>query len=119
MLTRLKVIMRISSYTAKKMIFCIANIKRKEKRYRLNLMRDVVSENKEMITRPAITLIPSIFSLFSLPLFTASFSLGCRSIENSPIRYLLIVFYLISFIPQIITFFSTFIHHHSTLMNGV
>lgn len=58
-----------------------------------------------MITRPIITVIPSIFSLFSLPLFIASFSLACRNIENSSLRYLLIIFYFISFIPQMMTFF--------------
>jgi hypothetical protein len=83
----------------------LENIKTKETRHRLNLLRDVLNDNKEMISRPTITLIPSIFSLFSLPLFITSFSLGCRSIENSPIRYALIVFYFLSFIPQITTFF--------------
>jgi len=97
----------------------LENIKTKEKHHRLNLLRDVLSDNKELISRPTITLIPSIFSLFSLPLFITSFSLRCRDIESSPIRYALIVFYFISFIPQIITFFSTFIHHHFTSMNGV
>ncbi len=87
------------------MFMFLENIKTKEKHHRLNLLRDVFSDNKEMITRPTITLIPSIFSLFSLPLFITSFSLGCRNIESSPLRYPLIVFYFISFIPQIITFF--------------
>jgi hypothetical protein len=58
-----------------------------------------------MISRPAITLIPSTFSLFSLPLFITSLTLGCRNIETSSLRYPLIVFYFISFIPQVITFF--------------
>jgi len=87
------------------MILFLENIKIKETRYRLNLLRDVLNDNKEMISRPTITLLPSIFSLFSLPLFITSFLLGCRNIENSPIRYALIVFYFLSFIPQIITFF--------------
>jgi hypothetical protein len=87
------------------MIIFLENVKTKETRHRLNLLRDVLNDNKEMISRPTITLIPSIFSLFSLPLFITSFSLGCRNIENSPIRYALIVFYFLSFIPQIITFF--------------
>jgi hypothetical protein len=80
-------------------------IKTKETHHRLNLLRDVLNDNKEMISRPTITLIPSIFSLFSLPLFVTSFSLRCQNIENSPMRYALIVFYFLSFIPQIITFF--------------
>jgi hypothetical protein len=81
------------------------NLKTKETRHRLYVLRDVISDNKEIISRPTITLIPSIFSLFSLPLFIISFSLGCRNIENHPIRYALIVFNFVSFIPQIITFF--------------
>jgi hypothetical protein len=87
------------------MFMFLENIKTKEKHHRLNLLRDVLSDNKELISRPTITLIPSIFSLFSLPLFITSFSLRCRDIESSPMRYALIVFYFISFIPQIITFF--------------
>jgi hypothetical protein len=81
------------------------NLKPKEIRHRLYVLRDVISDNREIISRPTITLIPSIFSLFSLPLFIISFSLGCRNIENHPTRYALIVFNFISFIPQIITFF--------------
>lgn len=72
---------------------------------RLNLLRDVLRDNKEMITRPAIMLIPSIFLLFSLPLLIVSFSFGCQNLENNSVRYVLIVFYFFSFIPQIITFF--------------
>jgi hypothetical protein len=75
----------------------------------LNLLRDVLSTNKEMIARPAVALVPSFFSLLSLPLFIASSSLDCGNLENSPKRYVLISFYLISFIPQMITFF---IHVH-------
>jgi hypothetical protein len=63
-----------------------------------------MQENSEMITRPAITLVPSMFSLFSLPLLIVSFSLGCQNLENSPLRYLLITCYFIGFIPQIFTF---------------
>ncbi|CAF3096246.1 unnamed protein product, partial [Rotaria sp. Silwood2] len=75
-----------------------------ERSNRLYLLRDVIQNSKELISRPAISLIPSIFSLFSLPLFILSFSVGCRNLEISPLRYLLIVFYFISFIPQILTF---------------
>jgi hypothetical protein len=79
--------------------------KPKNTHHRLYVLRDVISVNREIISRPTITLIPSIFSLFSLPLFIISFSFGCRNIENHPIRYALIVFNFISFIPQIITYF--------------
>jgi len=81
------------------------NIKSKETRRHLYLLRDVFSNHKEKITRPTITLIPSVFSLFSLPLFISSFSFGCQNLESNRIRYSLIAFYFISFIPQIITFF--------------
>ncbi len=74
-------------------------------RHRLNLLFDVLSENKEKIARPAMTLVPSIFSLFSMPLFIVSFSLGCQNLENNPLRYLLITSYFLSFIPQMMTFF--------------
>ena len=71
---------------------------------RRNAFRDVMQQNSEMITRPAITLIPSIFSLFSLPLLIVSFSLSCQNLENSRLRYLLIRCYFVGFIPQIFTF---------------
>ena len=76
-----------------------------ETRNRLNVLRDVLSEHKEMIARPMITLIPSFFSLFSLPIFIISLSLGCQNLETSRSRYLLITSYFISFIPQLSTFF--------------
>ena len=75
-----------------------------ETRDRRNLFRDVLQENKEMIARPAITLVPSVFSFFSLPLFIVAFSLECQNLEHSSLRYLLIVFYFLTFIPPIFTF---------------
>ena len=68
------------------------------------MFRNFVGENKEIITRPAITLIPSIFSVFSLPFLIGAFILGCRNVETQPVRYLLITFYFIPFIPQMVTF---------------
>jgi hypothetical protein len=58
-----------------------------------------------MIARPIITLVPSIFSLFSLPFVIVSYSLGCQNIEISQLRYVLMTSYFISFIPPVITFF--------------
>lgn len=72
---------------------------------RLNVLRDVWNEHKEMIARPMITLIPSIFSLFSLPLFIISFSLACQTETINRLRYLLLISYFLLFIPQIMTFF--------------
>jgi hypothetical protein len=80
------------------------NNKTKEVHHRLHLLRDILNDNKEIITRPTIALIPSIFALFSLPLFILSFSLSCQNLESNPMRYPMIAFYVISFIPQIITF---------------
>jgi hypothetical protein len=75
-----------------------------EMRDRGDVFRGVLNENKELITRPAITLVPSIFSLFTLPLFIIGLSLRCQNLENHPLRYLQIAFYSITFIPQMITF---------------
>ena len=72
---------------------------------RRTVFQSVLHENRELITRPAIILVPSIFSLFSLAFFIASFSLGCQSLEKNPLRYLLITFYFITFIPQTAMFF--------------
>ena len=69
-----------------------------------DVFRGVLKENKELITRPAITLVPSIFSLFTLPLFIIGFSLRCQNLDKHPLRYLLMTFYSITFIPQIFTF---------------
>lgn len=71
---------------------------------RRTVWRDVLNENKEMIARPAITLIPSSFSLFSLPLVILAFSLGCQNIGEHPLRYLVLTFYFLTFIPSIISF---------------
>lgn len=69
---------------------------------RLELLREVLYENKELVIGPAVTLIPQ---LFSLPLFIASLTLVCQTIETSSIRYLIIISYFITFIPQLISFF--------------
>lgn len=71
---------------------------------RQNLFRGVLNENKEILTRPLITVVPSMFSLFSLPMLIVGFSLGCQVSENSSIRYLLIASYFLTFVPQMATF---------------
>jgi hypothetical protein len=73
-------------------------------RGRGDVFRDVLNENKELIARPTIALVPSIFSLFTLPLFIIAFSLRCHNLETNPLRYILIAFYFITFIPQMVTF---------------
>jgi hypothetical protein len=66
-----------------------------------HLICEVLSENKELVIGPGITLVPQ---LFSLPLFVISFTLYCRNLETSWVRYLLISSYFTSFIPQTISF---------------
>jgi hypothetical protein len=82
----------------------IFSASRKAARGSRNLFRDVLYKNKEIIARPTIALVPSIFSLFSLPLIIIAFSLACQHLENNPLRYLLLTFYFITFIPQVFTF---------------
>lgn len=69
---------------------------------RLQLLRDVITENKELVIAPTFTLVPQ---LFSLPIFFASLLLACQTIETSPIRYLFITSCFAAFIPQFLTFF--------------
>jgi hypothetical protein len=71
-------------------------------RQRIRFIIGVLNENKELVVGPGITLIPQ---LFSLPLFISSFTLDCRNIENSWLRYLLIASYWTSFTPQLTSFF--------------
>jgi hypothetical protein len=66
-------------------------------RIRVRLIVDVLSENREFVLGPAITLVPQ---LFSLPLLISSFIFDCRNLEESWLRHFLIVSYWISFTPQ-------------------
>jgi hypothetical protein len=70
-------------------------------RMNFRLVWNVLCEHKELVIGPGITLVPQ---LFSLPLFIISFTLYCQNLENSWVRYLLIVSYFTSFIPQLISF---------------
>jgi hypothetical protein len=69
---------------------------------RFRLLIDVLMENKELVVAPTITLIPQFFSL---PFFIASFSLGCEDLHGNRLRYVLIIFYFTTFIPQLTGFF--------------
>lgn len=73
-------------------------------RSRHNVIREVLNENKELITRSAITLIPPLFSFFSLPLFIVAFALVCQNLEQHPLRHLLLTFYLLIFVSSIMIF---------------
>ena len=70
-------------------------------RSRLQLLRTVLTENKELVIGPAFTLIPQ---LFSLPYFIASLILQCRNLQHSVVRYLLTASYFTTFIPPLISF---------------
>ena len=65
------------------------------------LLKSVIIENNELILAPALTLVPQ---LFSLPFFIASFLLQCRNIHGNSFRYVLIISYFTTFIPQVFTF---------------
>jgi hypothetical protein len=69
---------------------------------RVHLIIDVLIEKKEFIVGPTITLVPQ---LFSLPLFLSSFMFNCQNLDNSWLRYFLIVSYWISLTPQWTSFF--------------
>ena len=69
--------------------------------YRFQFILHVLNQNKELVIGPAITLVPQ---LFSVPLFLATFILNCQHLETSPVRYLLMFSYLVSFVPQSISF---------------
>ena len=82
-------------------------------RDRLRLIVDVLSENKEFVLGPAITVVPQFFSL---PLLISSFIFDCQNLEDSWLRHFLIVSYWISFTPQW-TSFSLYIIPSSLYSN--
>ncbi|CAM2722571.1 unnamed protein product [Rotaria socialis] len=63
--------------------------------------RNLFTENKELILAPLITMLPQ---LFSLPQFILSFSLACQELKVSWQRYLLIVSYFITYLPQVLSY---------------
>ena len=62
---------------------------------------NLLVENKELILGPAITMVPQ---LFSLPQFIFSFSLACKEFNVDWQRYLLIIFYFITYLPQVLLY---------------
>ena len=70
-------------------------------RSRVALLLDVLNENSDLILAPAITIVPQ---LFSLPLYIVAFLLICQNLETNALRYMLIVCYFTSFLPQLISF---------------
>lgn len=71
-------------------------------REKIRFFCEVLRENKELVIGPGITLIPQ---LSLIPLFVVAFTLDCLNLESNRLRYLLIVSYFMSFIPQLTSFF--------------
>ena len=85
----------------KKRMNATARDRRAVRQTRLQLLRSVLVENKELVIGPAFTLLPQ---LFSLPYFIASLTLRCQNLQSSRLRYLLTVSYLARFVPQLMSF---------------
>jgi hypothetical protein len=62
---------------------------------------NLLNENKELILAPLVTMLPQ---LFSLPQFIISFSLACQEFQVDWQRYLLIISYFITYLPQVISY---------------
>ncbi len=58
-------------------------------------------ENKELILAPLVTMLPQIFAL---PQFILSFSLACQEFNVNWQRYLLIISYFITYLPQVLSY---------------
>ena len=57
--------------------------------------------NKELILAPSVTMIPQ---LFSLPQFILTFSFACQEFQLVWQRYLLIISYFTTYLPQVISY---------------
>jgi hypothetical protein len=62
---------------------------------------DLLTENKELILAPSVTMLPQ---LFSLPQFILSFTLACQEFKVNWQRYLLIISYFITYLPQVFSY---------------
>ena len=60
---------------------------------------DLLTEKKDLILAPSITMLPQ---LFSLPQFILSFSLACQEFKVDWQRYLLIISYFVTYLPQVL-----------------
>jgi len=58
-------------------------------------------ENRELILAPLVTMVPQ---LFALPQFIFSFSLACKEFKVNWQRYLLIISYFLTYLPQVISY---------------
>ena len=62
---------------------------------------DLWIKNKDLILAPLATMVPQ---LFSLPQFILSFSLSCQEFKIGWQRYLLIISYFITYLPQVLSY---------------
>jgi hypothetical protein len=67
----------------------------------LRVYIDLLTENKELILAPLVTMLPQ---LFSSPQFILSFSLACKEFKVDWQRYLLIISYIITYLPQVLSY---------------
>ena len=62
---------------------------------------DLLTENKELIVAPSLTMLPQ---LFSLPQFILSISLACQEFKVNWQRYVLIISYFVTCFPQVLSY---------------
>jgi hypothetical protein len=62
---------------------------------------NLLTENKELILTPLVTMLPQ---LFTSPQFILSFSLACKEFKVSWQRYLLIISYITTYLPQVLSY---------------
>ena len=67
-------------------------------RSRFRVYLDLLKKYKELILPPSVTMLPQ---LFSLPQFILSFSFACQEFKLAWQRYLLIVAFFITYLPQV------------------
>ena len=70
-------------------------------RVTLRTYYSLLSDNKELILAPSVTMLPQ---LFALPQFILSFSLACQEFNVNWQRYLLIISYFITYLPQVLSY---------------
>ncbi len=70
-------------------------------RMTLGVYVDLWIKNKDLIMAPLATMVPQ---LFSLPQLIISFSLSCQEFKIDWQRYLLIIFYFVLYLPQVLSY---------------
>ena len=67
----------------------------------LRIYLRLLKKNKELILAPSVTMLPQ---LFFLPQFILSFSFACREFNIAWQRYLLIIAFFITYLPQVFSY---------------